>query len=385
MRRFRPIVFIIVLLSWCVPLAAEESFFDKFVDPTDGKVDMSEWLQGVSGFLPVPIVISDPAVGYGGGLALAFFHDPEGERPMPSEDPNAPLRLPPSVSVVAGAYTENDSGLMGFGHVGSYREDTFRYTGFAGYADMNLKFYGGGDFDPVGDQSQFFNIEGVFLFQEAKFRIADTPFFVGGRYSFLTSNVDFQYDGAISGIPPDEVDITTGGLGLVINYDSRDNIVSPNKGHLAKLETMLYNEAFLGDFNYTKMKAASFSYWPLRPDLTLGVRLEGDFSSGDVPFFDLPFIQMRGIPALRYQGNQVLVGELEGRWDMTQRWSLVGFAGSGWTGDTIGDLPKSSAEVAGGGGFRYLIARRYNLRVGIDVAWGPENTVVYLGVGSSWN
>ncbi len=38
-----------------------------------------------------------------------------------------------------------------------------------------------------------------------------------------------------------------------------------------------------------------------------------------------------------------------------------------------------------GGGFRYLMARRYGMRVGMDIATGPEDTVVYLAVGSNWN
>jgi hypothetical protein len=31
------------------------------------------------------------------------------------------------------------------------------------------------------------------------------------------------------------------------------------------------------------------------------------------------------------------------------------------------------------------MARRYGLRVGFDVARGPEDTVAYLAVGSSWH
>ena len=79
------------------------------------------------------------------------------------------------------------------------------------------------------------------------------------------------------------------------------------------------------------------------------------------------------------------MGELEGRWDVTPRWSLIGFVGSGWTADSISELNDKSGKVAGGGGFRYLIARRYGLRIGLDVAKGPEDTVVYMGIGSSWN
>jgi hypothetical protein len=55
------------------------------------------------------------------------------------------------------------------------------------------------------------------------------------------------------------------------------------------------------------------------------------------------------------------------------------------TAESIGDLGDESAKWAGGGGFRYLIARRLGLRVGLDVAVGPEDTVLYMGVGSAWN
>ena len=55
------------------------------------------------------------------------------------------------------------------------------------------------------------------------------------------------------------------------------------------------------------------------------------------------------------------------------------------TADNIGDFGDESTKFAGGGGFRYLIARRLGLRVGLDIAVGPEDTVVYIGIGSAWN
>ncbi len=46
----------------------------------------------------------------------------------------------------------------------------------------------------------------------------------------------------------------------------------------------------------------------------------------------------------------------------------------------------SDAEVANsyGSGFRYLIARRYGMTMGIDIARGPEETAWYIQAGSSW-
>ena len=98
--------------------ARAESFFDKFKDPEDGAFDASAWLYDVKGFLPVPIIITEPAVGFGLGGAAVFFHETEAERARarkqmrsgtPSdESERAP---PPSLSAVFGAYTENGTWL----------------------------------------------------------------------------------------------------------------------------------------------------------------------------------------------------------------------------------------------------------------------------------
>ena len=337
-----------------------------------------------AGFLPVPIIISDPAVGYGGGLALAFMHDPENDTTEVKDDPNSMLRLPPSISFGAGGYTENESWFLAGGHVASWKGDNIRYTGVAGYGDFNLKFYGVQTESNPDDDSFNFNINGFFFLQEMIFRIKQSNFFAGARFSYLASDVKFKLFEGIPEMDDSEVSTSSGGLGGIFTYDSRDNIVSPNSGYLLKFEPVFYNEAFGSDSNYTKVKLASYSYFPIS-NVVLGLRLEGDFSDGDVPFYDSPFIQIRGIPAMRYQGDEVVVGEIDCRFDITPRWSLTGFVGSGWTADSLSELGDQSGQVAGGGGFRYLIARRYGLRVGIDIAKGPEDTVVYMGVGSSWN
>ena len=53
---------------------------DTFIDPADGHLDMSKWLLEQDGFMPVPILITEPAIGYGGGLALVYFHETIGAR-----------------------------------------------------------------------------------------------------------------------------------------------------------------------------------------------------------------------------------------------------------------------------------------------------------------
>jgi hypothetical protein len=37
-----------------------------------------------------------------------------------------------------------------------------------------------------------------------------------------------------------------------------------------------------------------------------------------------------------------------------------------------------------GAGFRYLVARRLGIYAGLDLARGPEDTVLYIQAGSAW-
>ncbi len=46
-----------------------------FFDPEDGQLDLSDFLLNHRGALVVPTIITEPAVGNGFGLALAFFSE----------------------------------------------------------------------------------------------------------------------------------------------------------------------------------------------------------------------------------------------------------------------------------------------------------------------
>ncbi len=362
-----------------------ESFLDQFKDPRDGALDTSGWLVERKGFLPVPVFITEPAVGYGAGAALLFFHggkqDEEGRQEESEDDM---LGLPPSISAVAGAYTENDSWFVGGGHFGSWRGDSIRYTGAIGGASLNLKFYGGSAAPELDQNGLDFNIKGGFLLQELTFRLPNTNLFIGGRYDYLSSESDFDISGIIPGVPSIQLDSNDASLALIANYDSRDNIFTPNRGHHGKLNLARHDDALGGDFDYNKATAQLFSWWGIRPDIVLGTRLDYRFANGEVPFYAFPYIDLQGIPAMRYQGEDVFVAEVRPRWDFRYRWSLVGFIGAGWAADSVSDFDDSGAEVAGGVGIRYFLARRLGLRVGVDIARGPEDTAIYLIVGDAW-
>jgi len=368
------------------PLSAAASFFDQFIDPTDGQLDGSTWLIDNRGFLPVPIIITEPAVGAGLGAAAVFFHDDPGANEK--QDAENDRLLPPSLSVLFGAATENGTWLAGGAHRGVWKDDHIRYLGALARASLNLGFYGANGGEVNGDDGLDFNGDGWYLLQELMFRIPGSDFFLGGRFDYLSMDIRFDDGDPASGLPPAELGQNeTAGFGLLAGYDSRDNTFTPNRGILAELEAMFHDGSWIGDFTYQKYRASALFYWDPHPKWVLGWRLDGRFADGEPPFYALPYIDLRGIPALRYQGEDVLVTEIEARWNLRGRWALVGFTGVGRAEDSLDDLFGSGSgdlRHTYGAGARYLIARRLGMQAGIDLARGPEETAVYLQFGSAW-
>ena len=113
----------------------------------------------------------------------------------------------------------------------------------------------------------------------------------------------------------------------MLEYDSRDTVFTPNNGISAAVQASLFREAFGGDHDFEKYKTYIKYFTQLGNPVVLGLRGELETIDGDLstPYYEYPFISMRGIPVMRYQGDTVGVAEAEIRWNYTFRWSLVFF------------------------------------------------------------
>src|SRR6516162_1339126 len=72
---YRPRVRFLAASCLFLAAAAQAAEPSRFRDPEDGHFDLSEYLLDHRGALPIPIIITEPAVGYGGGLGLAWFSE----------------------------------------------------------------------------------------------------------------------------------------------------------------------------------------------------------------------------------------------------------------------------------------------------------------------
>lgn len=365
---------------------AKPSMKEMIIDPEDGQLDMSEWLSTAKGVFPVPIIITEPAVGYGGGLTLVFLHDSIENRAeeMKTRHPDGSIKRlpPPSVSGVFGMGTENGTWAAGGFHRGIWKEDSIRYTGAYLHIAPNYDYYGTPG-SPIPAESIPVSFDGDLLFQQLVFRLGESDFFAGSGYSYMNSDANLNTERPLPPALGNGVELTSAGLPFIFEYDSRDNTFTPNQGLNSFLQWTYFDEWLASDNRFDLIWFKNRYWYPVAQDWVLGLRIDGEFSSGDIPFYMKPYVHMRGMPAMRRQGDHAISAEAELRWDFNPRWSAVGFGGAGFTSDDGLD-GFGEAYPAGGFGFRYLFSKVYQLRAGIDVAFSEDESAFYITTGNAW-
>ncbi|WP_339487549.1 BamA/TamA family outer membrane protein [Pseudomonas sp. EL_65y_Pfl2_R95] len=388
----KPILSSLALLLPSIALA--DAMNEHMVDPDDGQFDMSGYLSKVpSGFLPVPSLITEPAVGTGLALGALFFHESDEQRKQRTQ---GKALLPENISILGGAATENGTWAAAVGHLGFWLQDTVRYRGVLAYASPNLEFY---SLPRTGELSKSveLNLKGPVVFQDLKYRLPGTKVFIGGRQLYrkvtskLTHSPDLsRFPTAVQDFLQRQTDrsITTSGLGLVLEYDSRDNPFNPQKGYYYSSNYTVFDDSIGSDVDYASYQISGLNYWQLNDRWNLGLRLQMDAvnARGDknLPPYVPPFIDLRGVPKSRYQGNRVGMAEVQLDYKLTPRWTLGAFTGTGRAADHVDQLGSAEVVNSYGTGFRYLITKRYGLVMGADIARGPEDTAVYIQTGSTW-
>ena len=344
----------------------------RFFDDESGDLDLSEHLLTHKGVLPVPMIITEPALGTGLGVSAVYFQESISERLKKSDHFS-----PPNISLLGGFKTENGSkGVFG-GAFRSFSQDQYRYLGALGKLSINLDYYG-----PL-NRPRKLNIEGLGTVQRFTSRINNSEWMIGGKYAYF--DTDIQFANPKPGFISDrQLDLEIGRLGFLLSYDNRDNILSPSKGILFESEMAVARDWLGSSLDFEDYMAKIHAYLPVSDKFTLALRGDYKASSDNAPFFFLPYIDLRGIPAMRYQGESVALAEAELQWQFSYRWTALAFAGTGKTSGDNNVFVKSETANNVGVGFRYLIASKLGLKAGLDIAKGPEDTAVYIQVGSAW-
>ena len=368
-----------------------------FIDEIDGQLDMGEYLaENAYGFLPVPILITEPAVGYGGGFTGIFMHESEEQKNTrkklaeKSIDGGAQL-LTPAITAIGGFATENGTWMAFVGHKRSWNEDSIRYLGGLGYGDINMTFYRQSSpnalspLDP--NEGVELGLKGMGGIQKLQFRVPDSQWLLGFSQQFFAPTLSLNNHPKAQEILNNigNTSPTSSGLGLIAEYDSKNSFLNPTQGYNYVAEYLWFGDAIGSDYTYQTFNLEGLNYWELNKEWNLALR--GQYKSLSTNERVLspqyyPDIELRGIARNRYQGEHTVAAEVQVSKQWTPRWSTAVFTGIGYAGDSDKDMFDQSSHTAYGVGFRYLIARRYGLISGIDIAFSEEDTALYFQVGA---
>lgn len=350
-----------------------------FRDPVDNAYDMSSFLLEHKGLLPVPVIITEPAVGYGGGAALIYFHHRKKQYNS---------YVPPNISGVLGLGTQNRTWAAGAFHMHTFGENRVRTLTAFVKPNVNIDYYGNNS-ELLSKHPLRVKLNSWLVFQQAQVRLGSSNFYLGGSYTFFKSDVTLD---TIPGKPllnaiikRIAVNSTISTLKPMILFDNRDNVFTPTKGFNAEL-ALSYTAKWLGaSDDFQTISTNFYGYVPINQRLFSAYRFEGSYLLGDAPFYAYPFVSLRGIPSMRYQSDNTLVAETEWRYNVYKRWSVTGFTGAGKAFQDGNNFNSADLVYSFGTGFRYQIARLLGMHMGTDFALGNgKDFAFYIVFGTSW-
>lgn len=285
--------------------SATGSWTDRFVDDEDGALDLSEHLIQHRGLLPVPIILTEPAIDSGLGAALLYFRESIGEAGSQRGERFAR----PDIGALFAFKSGNGSWGAGGAYSGSVEGDRFRFLAALAEVNLNLDYYG------LTDQPRRFTLDAPLVVGQGLARLGESDWFAGARYIYFGGSAQFQL-GTPESVPPRELEADIGRASLLVNYDSRDNHLTPSRGTYAEFDLGFARPGLGSSTSFDSLFARAYHYLPFADDWLLGLRADGKFTRGDVPFYAKPFVMLRGVPTLRYQGQHAVVAEAELRYDL---------------------------------------------------------------------
>ena len=227
----------------------------RFFDPQDGQLDLSYFLEDPRGFLPIPIVVTEPAVGYGGGIAGMFL------RPRREEGDEGWAR--PDISGVGAFATQNGTwGAFG-GDASRWFDGRLRTLVGAGAGQFNLDFYGLGSASSSVNQGVRYSLQFAAAVGQANWQLAPkSPWAVGVRYVY--ANVDPKpRDSATVQRLADQVRVTVSAPTAIIEFDTRDNVFTPTRGIYAESSLLASRETLGASDDFERFQQVLIGWYPL--------------------------------------------------------------------------------------------------------------------------
>jgi hypothetical protein len=327
-------------------------------------------------FAPVPF--SSPSTGAGLAGGVIAFYNPN----------NSPQQW-----ITGGGIVWTNRGTKGIAafHSMSLNNDGIRIRGEVSYFDEITKFYGIGEAD--GDRGKVLELrtKSPRATVEGQFRVFPHGY-AGLRFRFAGIDARPNDDEETSVTPPppaDQMDSTMSMIGPTFSYDTRDSSTQPHEGVNINAIWLFGRPTWGDSFEHDKFTFSGSFYLPAGEGTIFAMNGTLCGAAGDVPYYDLcqfgSHSALRGYPSGRYRDRASWSTQAEVRHQFAQRWGAVVFMGLGGIAPSLGDVVSDSNLLpAAGTGLRYRPFKDNDVNLRVDIAFGKNDTGVYLSVGEAF-
>ena len=320
----------------------------------------------------VPIPISNPTLGTGLVVGGAYFYAQTEEQ---AED------QPASLTGAGGMYTSNDSKAFVIGQQNYWKEDRWRFTGVLGVADIRLSLLAP---DETSSGSHVdYTVSGPLLFTQISRRLKG-DWYGGLQFRMIGASQSIETGTEGSSDSLDVDDVVVGGIGPIVEYDSRDLPMNSYHGQHFKFSMLLNRQSLEADSSYETYSAYYRYYRSLTDSVVLAWDVQGCARAGTVPLWNACTVALRGFAATDYLGMSSASTQIEARWKMSKRWGLVAFGGVGVIGDSFSGLEDNDSIPSYGLGVRFMVLQSKRINMRVDWARSDDSEAVYLSVGEAF-
>ena len=324
-------------------------------------------------FVAVPIPLSNPTLGSGLIAGAAYFY-PQTEEQKAVQ--------PASLTGLAGMYMDNGSKAVAIAQQNYWNKNRWRFTGAFGAADLNLSLLSS---DAAGNGIDLdWNVKGTFAYGRLSGQVRK-GWYTGLLLRLVDVDQSIQTSvdprvGEFALLP----DIRSAGLGLYLEYDTRDMPTNAYSGRYLKVDALFNDESIGSDKTYQNYSAVFNSYHGMNDSLVLAWQLQGCARGGKVPLWDACTIKLRGFSATDFIGTSSVSGQVEGRWQLNPRWGLVGFAGAGFASGVFSQIDNRQWIPSYGVGLRFMVLKSKRINMRLDYARSSDSDAIHFLVGEAF-
>jgi outer membrane protein assembly factor BamA len=191
-----------------------------------------------------------------------------------------------------------------------------------------------------------------------------------------------------NGTIPGAKESFSSGAGYTINWDKRDNILNPQKGHLVSYSNIYFGKIFGSSFGFQRFEIDARKYFNFCTKNIFAIQALGIFNKGNPPFRMMGLMgsehMMRGYYMGRYRDKNYIAFQAEFRIPVYWIFGLTSFAAIGDVEGRIDEFTIRNFKPTCGLGFRIRVDKRDNVNLRFDYAVGRNTSGFYVAFGEAF-